>query len=320
MPPDFVEPPSFLLTLQQFDDQAVAAGAKELAGVDLMKAAWRIVEKTADSVTFERRLPERGLTVTKRYQLAQMQDPAKAVADEPAYHLTLELTIANDATGEGAARRVAYRLAGPNGLPMEGWWYAMKVGRKWGTAGIRDVLGRYFNSDPQQRSASAIVQGKVDPFEGGSLAYMGVDAQYFAAALIPNKESPEVVWLDTARTELIGPAPSHNRGTFANVSFDLLSQVVALKPGEKLTHSYTVFVGPKRPSLLAKYLAAKDPAYTLGDFVYYGWFSGVSRAMVGLLHVFYGVVGNYGIAIIMLTVLIRGCMFREPRRPRAWPR
>ena len=31
--------------------------------------------------------------------------------------------------------------------------------------------------------------------------------------------------------------------------------------------------------------------------------------MVGLLHIFYGFVGNYGIAIIMLTVLVRGCMF-----------
>jgi YidC/Oxa1 family membrane protein insertase len=35
--------------------------------------------------------------------------------------------------------------------------------------------------------------------------------------------------------------------------------------------------------------------------------------MVGLLHVFYGIVGNYGIAIIMLTVLVRGCMFPVSR-------
>jgi YidC/Oxa1 family membrane protein insertase len=313
LPPDFVELPSFLLTFQQVDDQSIAAGAKELAGVDLAKAAWRIVEKTADSVTFERRVPDRGLTVTKRYRLAQQQDPGNADPDERAYHLTLELTIANDAEGEGPARRVAYRLAGPNGLPMEGWWYAMKVGRQWGAAGIRDVLGRYFNSEPQQRTATAIAQGKVDPFEGGSLAYMGVDAQYFAAALIPNKESPDDVWLDSARTELVGPAPGRDHSRYANVSFDLLSQVVALKPGEKLSHSYTVFAGPKRPGLLAKYVAAEDPAYTLGDFVYYGWFSGVSRFMVGLLHVFYGVVRNYGIAILMLTVLIRGCMFPVSR-------
>jgi YidC/Oxa1 family membrane protein insertase len=43
--------------------------------------------------------------------------------------------------------------------------------------------------------------------------------------------------------------------------------------------------------------------------VYYGWFGGIARTMVGLLHVFYGWVGNYGIAIIMLTALVRSCMF-----------
>jgi YidC/Oxa1 family membrane protein insertase len=31
--------------------------------------------------------------------------------------------------------------------------------------------------------------------------------------------------------------------------------------------------------------------------------------MVGLLHLFYSWVGNYGLAIIMLTCLVRGCMF-----------
>ena len=48
--------------------------------------------------------------------------------------------------------------------------------------------------------------------------------------------------------------------------------------------------------------------------MYYGWFGAVARAMVGLLHFFYGIVGNYGIAIIMLTVLVRG--LHVPAQPR----
>ena len=31
--------------------------------------------------------------------------------------------------------------------------------------------------------------------------------------------------------------------------------------------------------------------------------------MLSVLHTFYGWVGNYGIAIIMLTIVVRGCMF-----------
>jgi YidC/Oxa1 family membrane protein insertase len=95
----------------------------------------------------------------------------------------------------------------------------------------------------------------------------------------------------------------------ANVTFRLTSEAKSLEPGQSLTHSYRFYVGPKRPVMLAQYYAANDPAYSLNDFVYYGWFGGVAQAMVGMLHIFYGWVGNYGIAIIMLTVLVRGCMF-----------
>ena len=58
-------------------------------------------------------------------------------------------------------------------------------------------------------------------------------------------------------------------------------------------------------------MAAGDPNYSLKDIIYYGWpiFAAVARAMLAILHFFYGIVGNYGIAIIMLTVLVRGALF-----------
>ena len=63
--------------------------------------------------------------------------------------------------------------------------------------------------------------------------------------------------------------------------------------------------------MLAQYKAANDPNYSLRDIIYYGmWpFGAVARGMLSVLHFFYSIVGNFGIAIIMLTVLVRGCMF-----------
>ena len=86
---------------------------------------------------------------------------------------------------------------------------------------------------------------------------------------------------------------------------------VELAPGRSQKDSYVVFIGPKRPDLLAQYKAANDPNYSLKDIIYYGmWpFGAVARGMLSVLHFFYSIVGNYGIAIIMLTVLVRGCMF-----------
>jgi len=47
----------------------------------------------------------------------------------------------------------------------------------------------------------------------------------------------------------------------------------------------------------------------LGDLIYYGWYGFVAEPLTHILHWFYAIVGNYGIAIIMLTILVRGCMF-----------
>jgi YidC/Oxa1 family membrane protein insertase len=314
LPADFEAPTSFLLDLEQIDGQKVSNGGESLADVDLYDANWRIVESPqgdadSSSVTFERRLTKWGLVVRKRYQLDKAPPEAALDPDAPAYDLTLEVTIANEAND--AAHTVAYRLDGPNGLPIEGWWYATKIGRSWGAAGLRDVVGRYFGGEVQQQGAATIASGEAEDFEGDALAYMGVDAQYFLVALLPQIQSSEEGWIPRTHSMVAGTEPDLKKGEgkFANVTSRLFSEPLELKAGQTVTHRYTVFAGPKRPQLLGTYQAADVPAYSLSDAVYYGWFGAVARAMVGLLHLFYGFVGNYGAAIIMLTVLVRGLMF-----------
>jgi len=312
VPDDFKSPPSFLMTLAELDDKKLAAD-KPIPGVDLEDANWRRMDSEnakdgSESVTFERRLPGSGLVVTKRYTLRKAPEQEADGETLPAYDLTVDVTLKNDGD---AKRTVAYRFDGPNGLPIEGWWYATKIGRNWGAVGLRDVIGRYYGDDPKQFGAQTIVAGDAKLFEGPGLAYMGVDAQYFCVALIPNVEQPEQSdWITQVRSVVVGTPPlTKPEGRFANVTAQFTSKRFDLEAGQSISHSYTVFSGPKRPELLADYKFANLPTYSLTDFVYYGWFGAVAKAMVGLLHIFYGWVGNYGIAIIMLTVLVRGCMF-----------
>ena len=91
-----------------------------------------------------------------------------------------------------------------------------------------------------------------------------------------------------------------------NTSFYLTSNISTVKPGESLTQTLRFFAGPKDPDLVEK--------YGLGDTIYYGWFSPFARLLAGLLHVIGGVIGNYAIAIILLTVLVRGLMFPLSRK------
>ena len=313
VPEDYPAPPSWLFTFEQIDAAKVSEKLSEIPGVQLRDSHWEVTEQDKTSVSFRQQVPEYGIEVIKRYRLATTEDDGASDANFPAYHVTLDIEIRN--LGEKPLN-LAYRLDGPNGLPLEGWWYAIKVGREW-TVGLRDLVARYVGSDvPEQWGPQAIIDGEVPKLEGNPLAYMGIDAQYFSAMLIPEKPSITTSWIDQAEALLISPPPPKRgtKGRFANVSFRLISKASTLQPGEKLEHSYKLFTGPKKPDLIAQYQASGDSQYSLGDLEYYGWFSSVSTGMLKLLHFFYGIVGNYGIAIIMLTVLVRLCLFPISRK------
>ncbi len=313
LPADFDDQPSLLFTLEQLGTAKIAKEAEEIAGLQLREGNWEILDRKPDSVTFRKRLPRQNVEVLKHYRLEAVPEDQRSDPDYPAYHLTLDLEIRN--LGQ-AALDVAYRLDGPNGLPMEGWWYANKIGRTWSGVGIRDVVARYEGSDPVQYGPTGIAAGEVEPVLGQPLAFMGVDAQYFSAVLLPQKPTLDTPWIAESRTILIGHEPKARgvEGRFSNVTCRLISETTNLAAGAVLKHSYTVFTGPKRPELLAKYHASESQFYSLSDLLYYGWFGPVAKIMLWILHTFYGIVGNYGISIILLTVLVRSCLFPISRK------
>ena len=330
--PEKDDPLSFLLTLRRVDERSLDDLLKELedekadeeddekkskdgdrerdetiglelAGLDLRTEAWDIEDEAKyrepgphDSVTFFRELPEFGLKVSKTFRLAQVPDMEQGDGPQDAYHLILEVKIEN--TG-GEVSQVAYQLDGPTGLPVEGKWYAYKVGRG---GGLRDVVKATTEGGLSVAPCRKIASDSWDEiWQDEPVTYIGVDAQYFSAVMIPQKEQPTDVWFAQSEPIRVGPVDKTWEKA-ANTSCRLVSEVHTLQPGgEPQEHAYVVFAGPKKPELLA--------GYGLGDVVYYGWFWWVARPMIWVLHGFYWMVGNYGVAIIMLTVLVRGGMF-----------
>ena len=310
-PADFVDRPSFLLTFATLDNNPLAKDDAQRLAELLETGTWELADHDGKSATFRRVLPELKLEVSKRYTLAKTPPEERDNPNFPSYNLQLDIELRN--TGE-AARSVGYRLDGPTGMPLEGWWYAHKISQRWfKAAGLRDVAVRFAGSPELQIDCPAIAEGKVTPMgDGQALAYAGVDGQFFSAILIPQIESFEDNWFDTTEAVVVGPKPDvHTPFTFTNVTCRLSRTSIDLAAGATHRDSYQVFIGPKRPNLLAQYYPANDPNYSLKDLLYYGWpiFGAVARAMLAILHFFYGIVGNYGIAIVLLTVLVRGAMF-----------
>ena len=294
----FEAPDSFLLKLGKVSEEDKSLTSKP----------WKVAEANKNSVTFKRELAGQQVELIKRYTLKAVPEEMRDNVDFPGYDLDLEVEIRNLSEEPKA---VNYTLSGPNGLPIEGWWYAHKISHGWSAAGLRDVLVRYYDSPIVQNGCSKIADDKIAAMgQGESLAYAAVDSQYFAVAMLPQKESAENVWFEQTEAIRVGPKPDKaTPKTYTNVSFNLERQVVQIPAGESLRDSYRIFAGPKRPELLKQYYPVDQKGYSLSDIVYYGWFGSVAKLMLSALHIFYGIVGNYGIAIVLLTLLVRGCMF-----------
>ena len=335
-PPEFVDRPSFLLMLSGLGDkkfegpdinniatlleqkkpikpleQQQLEFARRLATL-LEQGQWKLSRPNESSVEFTRQIDELGLALVKRYTLTPVPADSRGLENYPGYHLQLDVEIRN--TSE-EPQIVSYRLDGPTGMPTEGWWYAHKISRhRWfAAAGLRDVVVRFDGLPVAQFDGPKVAEGDVDPMgEGNALAFAGVDGQYFSAILIPGKVAKEDAWIDTTEAIRVGakldPAMP---ATYNNVTCRLTRRAVAIAPGASQTDSFQVFLGPKRPALLSQYQPGGNPNNSLADAVYYGWpiFAAVARAMLSILHFFYGIVGNYGIAIVMLTLLVRGALF-----------
>jgi YidC/Oxa1 family membrane protein insertase len=321
LPQGFEQHPSMELQLRKVGPNEVAADVLTKANEQLAKGVWGVDDSQADKLTFNMVLPDVGLEVIKRFTIARVLPDELDNRDAAAYHVDVDVEVKNLLA---TPQQVSYTLQGPNGLPIEGFWFSQKVGRSWSSYGIRDVVVRAYGYSEQDFACRNIATGDVSAFgDGQSLAYMGVDAQYFAAAVIPQVESEDAKWYSRFEPNLASTLFDENnshRLRYQNASFKLTSNMLNLaatgEEGDAKSHLNRMFAGPKHPALLAEYASPVNAGYTLSGFVYYGWFGQlyIPQAMVAILSFFYGIVRNYGIAIILLTVLVRSCMFPLSRK------
>jgi YidC/Oxa1 family membrane protein insertase len=304
------DPLSFRLSVESRDGRGRKAATTELAGHELADVDWEIDPAAGpDRVRFTRSLA-RGLTVVKEYRLAERSADAPA-GGSYALELTIELRSADGDTS------VVYALDGPTGLPTEGWWYAQRVGKEmWSGLAVRDVALRFAGAPTALVSGLKIAAGTLDRpatavLEGAPLSFAGVDSLYFASALLPAAAGADAPALAEVRPLAAGEVPEPKRHKLIDVTPRLVSRPLELAAGAPVVQRFGIFAGPKRPELLREFGL---PAARMDDLVYYGWFGWVARPMIAILHGLHAVIGNYGIAILLLTVMVRGAMFPVSRK------
>ena len=119
----------------------------------------------------------------------------------------------------------------------------------------------------------------------GSFRWIGVTDRYFMTVLIP-----ETAVDATMRMEKIGDDM---------VVETLILGETHVAPGEQKSFPYKAFIGPKDTEMLAK------ANYELSEAVNFGMFDFMAKPFLWIMNQIYKIIPNYGIAIILLTLMTK---------------
>jgi len=160
------------------------------------------------------------------------------------------------------------------------------------------ILGRLDLSakNPQSRYQDIFLAGKEKTmhlaagkdFSTQDVKFIGLRDQYFCAIIEPADGAAG------AYVKKITPQESEI-GLFANET--------SLKPGAQIGHSYRIYVGPQD----LKIINSIKPEWTA--IIYFGMFDIIAQVLLQLLGFFYGLVHNWGWAIIILSLTVYFALF-----------
>ncbi len=118
----------------------------------------------------------------------------------------------------------------------------------------------------------------------GKIGWVAIEDRYFMTSIIPAQSA-------TAEMKLLS-----DENTIIN---QIVMDVGEISPNETKRLDFKVFMGPKSFSLLKSFNCSLDRA------INFGWFDILAKPCLWFMNFIYGYIPNYGIAIIILTIVSR---------------
>ncbi|RMG59545.1 MAG: membrane protein insertase YidC [Deltaproteobacteria bacterium] len=163
------------------------------------------------------------------------------------------------------------------GLELSQVYIGPLAGDKYSFKGLVAKLG----NDVKRFSPDKLFKGKGPKT---FVNWIALDSKYFTLGCIPG---------EPARVEKVAPVGDDG------LRLVFLTDRKILKPGESYTLKTTCYLGPKESGALKM---AGDGFTAVLDYGFFGW---IAKPLVVLLKYSNKVTGNYGIDIILLTILIK---------------
>ena len=153
------------------------------------------------------------------------------------------------------------------------------------------------NYDDMAEDCSSSLQTKKSFCDNTSKGgWLGFTDKYWMSALIPDAE------------QSINVNYRHSNNGRDNYRAGYVGQIYEIKPNNNLTYSGKLFVGAKKLDVLSGY--DENLSITrFTDAIDWGWFSFLTKPVSYAINWFFGYAGNFGLAIIAFTILMRLILF-----------
>ena len=137
-----------------------------------------------------------------------------------------------------------------------------------------------------------------------SVLWAGLNNNYFAALMIPQSGLNARYRLEELKDN--GTPPTLNVAA-PTESAGLIIPGFPLEANGRKTHTFRIYVGPKDAAILNQVQAPGSPEtpIRLSKIIDLGFFWPVAWALLWLLNGLHGIFRNYGVAIILLTALVK---------------
>ena len=132
--------------------------------------------------------------------------------------------------------------------------------------------------------------------EKGQGGWLGFTDKYWMSVLIPDPNEP------------ININYRHGNNGRDSYRTGYVGQIFDIASGESLSYNGKVFAGAKKLDILSDYADTLSvPRFT--DAIDWGWFAFLTKPVSYAINWFYGYAGNFGLAIIAFTILMRLILF-----------
>ena len=229
--------------------------------------------------------------VTLTYDNGQGLVFRRTIAIDDGYMFTVQQSVENT-TGAPVALS-PYGLVSRHGEPQTAGFFILHEG-------LIGVFGE-----------EGLVEADYDDLEGAGLRYdnaqggwLGITDKYWATTLVPQQTD-----------RFVGRFVSGRAGSRPTYQADFLGAPVTVAAGATTTITDYLFAGAKEVDRIDGYQEALG-IDRFDRLIDWGWFYWLTRPMFWGLDFFYGLVGNFGVAILLVTVVVK--LFFFPLQSKAY--